>query len=214
MDKIDEFETEEDLQKFLAEYYKGKEKHGGMEVRKGDEIVKSDQQMYIDAEFGTYGLENIKMLYPWANVKIGKFCSISGDVSFILGGEHKQGVTTYGYYQFPEVWGDGCPVHYFTWGDITLENDVLISYGVTVLSGVTIHNGAVVGARALVTEDVPPYAIVGGVPAKVLRYRFSKRQIERLLKVKWWDWEKEKIQKFIPLLSDIDVEKFLQEAER
>ena len=78
-------------------------------------------------------------------------------------------------------------------GNITIGNDVWIGYEAVILSGVTIGDGAIIGTRAVVTKDVPPYAIVGGSPAKVLKKRFSDDIIEKLLKIKWWNWPVEKI---------------------
>ena len=78
-------------------------------------------------------------------------------------------------------------------GDIVIGNDVWIGYEAVILSGVTIGDGAIIGTRAVVTKDVPPYTIVGGVPAKPIRKRFDEKVIKELLKIKWWDWTKEKI---------------------
>ena len=82
-------------------------------------------------------------------------------------------------------------------GDIVLGNDVWIGYEAVILAGVTIGDGAVVGARAVVTKDVPPYTIVGGVPAKPIRKRFSQEKIDTLLKIKWWNWPEERIRQSI-----------------
>ena len=87
-------------------------------------------------------------------------------------------------------------------GDIVIGNDVWIGYEALILSGVTIGDGAIIGARAVVTKDVPPYTIAGGVPAKAIRKRFSDDTVSALLKSKWWDWPEEKIQRSI---SDIQA---------
>lgn len=78
-------------------------------------------------------------------------------------------------------------------GDIVVGNDVWIGYEAVILSGVTIGDGAVIGARAVVTKDVPPYTIVGGVPAKPIKKRFSEESIKKLQSIRWWDWPKEKL---------------------
>lgn len=85
---------------------------------------------------------------------------------------------------------------------IYIENDVWIGANAVILPNVTIHNGAVIAAGAVVTKDVPPYAIVGGVPAKVIRYRFNEEEIEILQKVEWWNWSEEKIKENISLLKN------------
>lgn len=168
----------------------------------------------LEAEFGTYGHENIKVIYPWANIRIGKFCSISEDIVFLPGGEHMiDNVSTYGFYQFEDTWGKDLPVVYFTNGDIVIGNDVWIGYGVTILSGVEIGDGAVIGARAVITKNIPPYAVVVGNNF-IVRFRFTKRQIESLLQIKWWEWEPETIKKFIPLLNSSKIEEFLKSASR
>ena len=81
------------------------------------------------------------------------------------------------------------------------------------MSGVTVGDGAVIAARALVTKDVPPYGIVAGQPAKLLRYRFAPDIIERLLTLAWWNWQDERIKKAVPKMLQTDIEAFLQAAE-
>ena len=86
-------------------------------------------------------------------------------------------------------------------GDIVVGNDVWIGYEAVILAGVTIGDGAIIGARAVVTKDVPPYTIVGGIPAKQIRKRFNEETIDTLLKLKWWDWSKERISKNIAAIQ-------------
>lgn len=90
-----------------------------------------------------------------------------------------------------------------------IGNDVWIGRNATILRGVHVGDGAVIGAGAVVTKDIPPYAIVGGVPAKIIKYRFDQNVIDKLLQIRWWDWSEEKIQKSIDLFYN--VEKFTKE---
>jgi serine acetyltransferase len=95
-------------------------------------------------------------------------------------------------------------------GDIVIENDVWIGAKSTIMSGVRIHNGAVVAANSNVTKDVPPFAVVGGNPAKIIKYRFNEEQIESLLKIAWWDWDEDKIRiNAMPLWSD-KIDEFIK----
>lgn len=91
-------------------------------------------------------------------------------------------------------------------GDIIVENDVWIGYEAVILAGVTIGDGAIIGARAVVTKDVPPYTIVGGIPAKQIRKRFNEETIDTLLKLKWWDWSKEYIRQHITEIQSGNIE--------
>lgn len=93
---------------------------------------------------------------------------------------------------------------------ITIENDVWIGEDVIIKAGVTIANGAVIGARSIVTKDVPPYAVVGGVPAKVIKYRFSEETIIKLLELKWWEYS---VLDFSGLDMSIDVNDFINYME-
>ena len=86
-------------------------------------------------------------------------------------------------------------------GDIVVGNDVWIGYEAIVLAGVTIGDGAIIGSRAVVTKDVPPYTIVGGIPSKRIRKRFDDAVIERLEDLRWWDWDEEKIRRSLPAIQ-------------
>lgn len=92
-----------------------------------------------------------------------------------------------------------------------MGNDVWIGYEAVILAGVTIGDGAVIGARAVVTRDVPPYTIVGGVPAKPIRTRFDRVTVERLLELKWWDWPAERIAANLEAIQSGDLARLAQE---
>lgn len=146
-----------------------------------------------------------------SKLTIGKYCSISPDVRFITGGIHPTDwVALYPfriYWNLAGAYSDGTPA---TKGPISVGNDVWIGTGATILSGVVIGDGAVVMARAVVTKSVQPYAIVGGVPAKLIKRRFAEDIIEKLLELKWWDWEESRILKNTDLLSSSNVQAFLE----
>lgn len=132
---------------------------------------------------------------------IGKFCSIACGAKFLMNSANHtlNSLSTYPFPIFYEEWKHGISPKE-AWdnkGDIIIGNDVWIGYEAMILAGVTIGDGAIVGTRAVVTKDVPPYTIVGGIPAKVIRPRFPKEEIERLLDLKWWDWSIDQISKNI-----------------
>ena len=144
---------------------------------------------------------------------IGRFCSIAGNIHTVIGSHptrtfvsthpaffstKKQAGFTYVQEQLFEESVFAAPKH-----QVIIGNDVWIGYGATLLSGITVGDGAIVAAGAVVTKDVPPYAIVGGVPAKVIRYRFEKETVDRLLSVRWWDWPLETIRERSKDFSDV-----------
>lgn len=142
-------------------------------------------------------------------ITIGNFCSIGPDVTLITGGIHPTNwISTFPLRDYVgiDVPYDGLP---YSKGDIHIGNDVWIGTGATILSGVTIHDGAVIMAGAMVTKDIPAYAIVGGVPAKLIRKRFNESQIESLQKIAWWNWELDKIKENYPLLSSENIHAFI-----
>ncbi len=149
-------------------------------------------------------------------VSVGRYCSVAEFVTVMLGGNHRHDwVTTYPFTGMHETYPEVAHVegHPRSKGDVRIGNDVWLGRCCVILSGVTIGDGAVVGAYALVTRDVPPYAIVGGNPAEVIRYRFSREHIDRLLKVAWWNQPDEAVRKLIPLLVSNDIGAFLRAAE-
>ena len=145
---------------------------------------------------------------------VGKFCSFADEVKILVGQEHRlDWVSTYPFgVAFPDV--EGLPFPARTKGDVVIGHDVWIGTGALILSGVTIGNGAVIGARSVVTHDVPPYAVVGGVPARVIKFRFDASTIETLQRLAWWDWPDDKIKDALPLLMSADVRGFLSRYGR
>ena len=143
------------------------------------------------------------------SLKIGKFCSIGSGVIILLGGEHRPDwVTTYPFSTFFGKFKDykGTST---TKGDVIIGSDVWIGMNVLILSGVTVGDGAVIGAGSVVTKDIQPYAIVAGNPAKLIRKRFDQDTIDRLLEIKWWDWDAERINENMALLLSNNLKEFI-----
>lgn len=138
---------------------------------------------------------------------IGKFCSIATDVRFIMnGGNHPTTwLTTYPFPVFGHGWEAALPPAWPTKGDTVVGNDVWLGYSALVMPGVAIGNGAIIATAAVVTKDVPAYAIVGGNPATVLRYRFDPDTIARLEALRWWDWDAAKITRNVKAICGADV---------
>lgn len=143
-------------------------------------------------------------------LRIGKFCSIACGARFLMNSANHT-LSSLSSYVFPilyEDWGlekrpaDAWDNH----GDIVVGNDVWIGYEAIVLAGVTIGDGAIIGTRAVVTKDVPPYTIVGGVPARPIRKRFSDKVIAALLELQWWNWPPEKIAAHVKDIQGGDLE--------
>ncbi|HEX8328859.1 MAG TPA: CatB-related O-acetyltransferase [Hymenobacter sp.] len=146
---------------------------------------------------------------------IGKFCMIASGVEFVMNGANhlSDAVSAYPFAVFGGDWAEAMAGKaYPTKGDTRVGNDVWIGYRATIMPGVTIGDGAIIGACAVVTRDVPPYTIVGGNPARVIRPRFDAATTARLLALAWWHWPVEKITRHVALLTG-DVDAFLAAAE-
>jgi acetyltransferase-like isoleucine patch superfamily enzyme len=138
----------------------------------------------------TYGIsrKNFFLARREDRVRIGKFCSFAQEVMIIPSGEHYyKRVSTFPFHA--HILNKGVEKDTSSKGVIIIGHDVWVGYRVAILSGVTIGNGAVIAAGAVVAHDVPPYAIAAGVPAKVIGYRFPEFLVNKLLEIKWWDWE-------------------------
>jgi acetyltransferase-like isoleucine patch superfamily enzyme len=143
----------------------------------------------------SYGVPEIRWWGENSGLVVGKYCSIARGVTIFLGGNHRiDWVTTYPFNVFA-YWREDTREegHPWTRGDVVIENDVWLGDGCTILSGVRVCNGAVVAARAVVAKDVPPYAIVAGNPARIIKYRFDADRIALLQQLQWWDWPEQRI---------------------
>lgn len=159
---------------------------------------------------------NVLYHYPECNhdkLKIGKFCSIACGAKFLFNGANHtlSSLSTYPFPIFFEEWGletDTASIAE-AWdkkGDIVIGNDVWIGYEAVILAGVTIGDGAVIAACGVVTKDVPPYTIVGGVPAAPIRRKFDDKTIAELETIRWWDWDSETIRCNIDAIRKGDVD--------
>ena len=173
-----------------------------------DGVVRGNQSKIILDGRCSYGIENI-VVRSWregANLYIGNFCSIANGVTVFLGGNHRTDWSTT--YPFGHIYNDEFPAgcvngafHPATKGHVVIENDVWIGSNSTIMSGVRIGSGSVLAAGSVVVKDVEPYAIVGGNPARFLKYRFSADLIELLLEIQWWNYSDEAINSVVPLLQ-------------
>jgi virginiamycin A acetyltransferase len=176
-------------------------------------IIVDNFTMYNDFYNDPKDFEKKNVLYHYPINKdkliIGKFCSIACGAKFIFNSANhtQKSLSTYPFPIFYEEWDKTMNVCE-AWdkkGDIVIGNDVWIGFEAVIMSGVHIGDGAIIGTRALVTKDVPPYAIVGGMPAKIIRKRFEDSVIEELLKIQWWNWSTEKISKKLTAIRSGDI---------
>ena len=180
---------------------------------KAPNIVVGDYTYFDDPRNGPEKFEEYNVLYNYDYEKvkliIGKFCAIAAETRFIMTGSHKlDAISTYPFPIFEQGWEDAFNGGDFPYkGDIVVGNDVWFGYDSLVMSGVKIGHGAVIGARAVVVKDIPPYAIVAGNPAKVVKMRFDDAVISRLLQIAWWDWDIEKINRNLSVICSLDVDR-------
>ena len=175
-------------------------------------IFTRENPAYAAYEIGawTYGEPNVLSFGEGAKLQIGKYCSIADGVTILLGGEHRTDWITTFPFNILCVEASNISGHPRTRGDVIIENDVWIGRDALIISGVRIGNGAVIGARSVVTKNVAPYTIVAGNPAKVIRERFTSEQQEALLKIAWWNWPETRIQGAIPILLSENVAEFIK----
>lgn len=188
-------------------------------VIKNPNIIVGDYTIYNDFVNDPRDFEKNNVLYHYPINKdkliIGKFCSIACGTKFMFtSGNHSlKSLSTYTFPIFFDEWNLDAKNITSAWdnkGDIVIGNDVWVGYEAVIMPGVKIGDGAIVGTRAVVTKDVPPYTIVGGVPARPIRKRFDDETIEKLLKIKWWDWDKEEIEKNISVIQSGEIDKLLK----
>lgn len=169
-------------------------------------LLNSDKPNIIVGRY-TYGSPR---LLTWAEddrITIGAFCSFAMETAVLGGGEHRHDWITTSpvriMFDLPGAREDGIPC---SKGETVIGNDVWVGFRSIILSGVTVADGAVIGAGAIVTNDVPPYAVVAGNPGKIIKYRFEEGVRNDLMGIRWWDWPVEKIIDNVDLLCSDDAD--------
>lgn len=191
-------------------------------VVKAPNVFIGDYTYYDDTDDpAAFEQKNILFNYPefGDRLVIGKFCQIASGTKFIMGpANHRiSSVSTYPFNVMGGAWSERTPPHMSQLpfkGDTVIGNDVWIGRESIIMPGVKIGDGAIVAAYSVVTKDVPPYYVVGGNPAQVIKPRFRDSLIQLLLELKWWDFESEKLAEFLPLLCDPDLETVEQTLRR
>lgn len=176
-----------------------------------ENIIVGDYSYYDDPAGPERFESNVLYHFPFLGDRliIGRFCAIATDVKFIMNGaNHKvSGLSSYPFQIFGQGWekvmpGDGdLPFK----GDTEIGDDVWIGFEAMIMPGVTVGSGAIIASRSVVTQDVPPYSVVGGNPARVLRYRFDDETVAELLEIAWWDWEAESITRHLDAIVGGDI---------
>ena len=168
---------------------------------------------------------DIRKIYIWyskyllgvghdSKLIVGNFCSIAKDVKIYLGngiGHDSSFISTYPFgYIYQSIFKNVTNNSRNTKGDVIIGNDVWIGENVIIMSGITIGDGVIIANNSHVVNNVEPYSIIGGNPAKIIKYRFTSEQIKKLLEIKWWYWDDEKINKFMPLLCNNQIDEFIK----
>ncbi len=178
-------------------------------------IIVGDYTYYDDVDDVHNFIKNVLYHFDFVGDKliIGKFCQIATGVRFMMnGGNHVMGgFSTFPFQVFGDEWAE-VPIGIENRGDTVIGNDVWIGNSVTIMPGVHIGDGAIIGTNALVAKNVEPYTIVGGNPARLIRERFDEETQQALLKMKWWDWDSEKLARHAKAIAEGDRELLLKLA--
>jgi acetyltransferase-like isoleucine patch superfamily enzyme len=171
-------------------------------------------QQYPNYKMGAncYGVPSVKHAHPDAMLTIGNYCSIAKNVDIFLGGNHRTDWVSS--YPFPAFFTQASHIknYVISRGDVTIGSDVWLCQNATLLSGITVGHGAVVANGSVVVKDVAPYEIVGGNPAKHIRWRFDAPKREALLASAWWDWSEDEVLQVVDLLCSDNISAFLDYA--
>jgi virginiamycin A acetyltransferase len=174
-------------------------------------VTAGEYSYYHDHEDPLRFLERcVRYDFGLGRLAIGRYCAIAHRATFLMpGANHAMaGPSTFPFAILGGSFAEALPLAEYPWrggGPITVGNDVWIGTEALILPGVTIGHGAVIGARAVVAADVPPYAVMAGNPARVVRMRFAAETVARLLAIAWWDWPAERVARAIPALVRGDV---------
>lgn len=164
---------------------------------------------------GTYGLPIVLDWKEGTTLEIGSYCSISRNVQIFLGGNHRANwISTFPFPKFYPELSSLIPSFGVTKGDVIIGSDVWLCRNCTIMSGIKIGHGAIVASGAIVTKDVPPYAIVAGNPAKIIKYRFDQETIDKLLKSEWWKWPEDEIRKIANIMCNDNFYDFFEYLKR
>lgn len=184
-----------------------------------DNIFIGDYTYYDDPQGPGRFESNVLYHYPFLGDRliIGRFCAIAKDVTFIMNGaNHKvSGLSTYPFQIFAQGWEKVMPREGdlpFK-GDTEIGNDVWIGLEATIMPGIKVGSGAIIASKSVVTSYVPPYSVVGGNPARIIRYRFDDATITALLDIAWWDWSAERITQHLDVIVGADIEALRAVAE-
>lgn len=190
-------------------------------VVKDPSIEIGDYTIYNDCVSDPLLFEQNNVLYHYPinheRLIIGKFCSIACGTKFLFNSANHtlKSLSTYTFPLFYEDWNlekSNITTAWDNKGDIIIGNDVWIGYEAIIMAGVHVGNGAIIAAHAVVTKDVQPYTIVGGVPARFIRKRFNEEIIQELEKLKWWNWPIEKIRRCLPYITSGNLNKLSESA--
>jgi len=178
-------------------------------------IVIGDYTYYDDPDGPERFFENVLYHFDFIGDKlvIGRYCALARKTTFIMnGGSHALGsFSTYPFYIFGAGWETAVPEKRLASEvkDTIIGNDVWIGYDATILPGVQLGHGCVVGAKAVVTKSFPPYSVIAGNPARLVRHRFAEDVVAELLKISWWDWPAEKVTRNLHAIIGCDIENLL-----